>query len=235
MSATYARQQKLTKLLIRARWHMAPANGPRRRLWAIATHRPWWDWGHHLMALVGVLDEPHDDARPPTWWYRQGPAKRMRRTGFPRHPLSTYEIVTDYGEFCRRTEGFNEDQMYEWQAIGVNQDGELHLGHRYWGGNFYGLSKDDVALLRRYLRHWHRVDWFGARSWLYAQGLHATVYKKKPFSCGARPGQGQGGYDHWSCLLPRKHEGMHRTGNYVWGEIGGEPIGARYDPTEANQ
>jgi hypothetical protein len=222
---------RLMRLTIRRRWNAAPGGSIRHRAFRLTSERPWWNWGRHLMIIVGQEQGGnYNEPEPGTWWYRLGPAKRQRRTGFPRHPLSTYQIVKDYSEFRRITEGLNEDQMYEWQAISVNQDGELTLGHRYWGGNFYGLRKCDVALLRRYLRHWRRIDWWGLRSWLYSQGLHAAVYAKKPFSCGARPGPGHGGYDHWSCHLRRGHEGMHRVNNYVWGEIDGEPIGAHQIP-----
>lgn len=29
------------------------------------------------------------------------------------------------------------------------------------------------------------------------------------------PGEG-GGYAHWRCALRRRHDGMHRSNNYVW-------------------
>ena len=29
---------------------------------------------------------------------------------------------------------------------------------------------------------------------------------------------------------PRRHDGMHRVVNYVWGDIDGEPVGAHYMP-----
>ncbi len=80
----------------------------------------------------------------------------------------------------------------------------------------------------------HRIEWFGLRSWLFSQGLHAAVYRKKPFSCGAQPPKGQGGYSHWLCTLRRGHDGMHRFNNYTWGEIGGEPIGTLYNPEDSN-
>jgi len=192
----------------------------------LRNNRRWWDWGHSVMILVGTCRGGNYDApSPPTWWYRLGPPKPMWRTKWPRHPLSTFQVVTDYEEFHRLTEGLNEDQMYEWQAICVDQDDELQLGHRYWGGNFYGLRKWDVALLRRYLRMCRRHDWFGLRSWLYGQALHAAVHQRKPFTCQATPPRNSGGYDHWHCTLRRRHDGMHRFNNYMWGEVGGEEIG----------
>lgn len=215
--------------LRRRRFHHHPTG---RRLVDVIDS-PWWDWGHKLMALVGQNEGGNwSEPTPPTWWYRLGTPTRMARTGYPRHPLSTFEVITDYTAFTERTEGLNEDGMYEWQAFCVNSDDELILGHRYWGGNFYGLRKHEAALLRRYLRRWHAIDWWGLRSWLYAQGLHAAVHRKRPGACNATPGPGQGGYDHWHCGLKRRHVGLHRTGNYVWGEVGGEPIGASYHPDE---
>jgi hypothetical protein len=228
----------LARLMRKRAWGWkTPRNGIRSRLYSLTIeHHPWWDWGHRLMILTGTdMAGNWSEPEPPTWWYRRGQAKPMWRTGFPRHPMRSFEIVTDYEEFRRRTEGLNEDGMYEWQAIAVNEDGQLILGHQYWGGNFYGLAGDEVALLRRYLRMWRRLDWFGARSWLYSLGLHAAVHRKVPRSCQAQAPKGQGGYDHWYCQLPRRHDGMHRYNNYVWGDIGGEPIGAIYNPTERNQ
>lgn len=198
--------------------YQTPRNGLRRRLYCLLIdNHPWWDWGHKLMILVGQdFGGNWSEPEPATWWYRLGTPKNQWRTGYPRHPLSTFQIVTGYDEFRRLTEGLDEDGMYEWKAICVNQDGELHLGHQYWGGSFYGLSDWEVALLRRYLRKWHRIDWFGLRSWLYHQGLHAAVYSRKPFTCQVTPPKGTGGYDHWFCSLSRRHDGPHRYRNYQW-------------------
>lgn len=87
-----------------------------------------------------------------------------------------------------------------------------------------------MRILSKWLRRWRRHDWWGVRSWLYAQGLHATVYKRKPLSCGQPPPKGQGGYSHWLCQLRRGHDGLHRFHSYQWGEIGGETIGATHVP-----
>lgn len=205
--------------------HKTPRDGIRRRLYALALDRHhWWDWGSRLMILTGTdMGGNWDEPSPPTWWYRHTTPRYMWRTRYPRHPLSTFEVITDYDTFIARTEGLDEDGMYEWNAICVGQDGDLELGHRYWGGAFYGLSKPDAALLRRYLRMWHRLDWFGVRTWLYLQGLHATVNSRKPFSCQAIPPRG--GYKHWACRLPKKHGGAHRFNNYVW-----DDNGTTYDP-----
>lgn len=200
--------------------HRTPGEGLRHRAYALASERHrWWDWGHRLMILVGSDDCGNwGEPEPPTWWYRLGEPKKMLRTKHPRHPLSTFEIVTDYDEFKRKTKGLNEDEMYAWKAICVNQDGELILGHRYWGGNFYGMPKWETALLRRYLRKWRRLDWYGLRSWLYSQALHAAVNQKIPFKCHAAPPSGSGGYSHWLCDQKRKHAGPHRFRNYEWTE-----------------
>lgn len=213
------------------RW--AAKRGWRRARCLLMEPYRWWDWGHRLMIIVGMdVGGNWSAPEPPSWWYRRGPAKRMARTGYPRHPISTFQVVTDYDEFRRLTEGLNEDQRYEWNAINVNQDGALQLGHMYWGGQFYGLPPDERPLLRRYLRMWRRLDWFGARSWLYSQALHAAVHCKQPWTCQAVPPKDSAGYSHWYCTLPRRHDGMHRFQSYVWGEIGGEPIGTFYKPSE---
>lgn len=225
--AAMAREKRLRDPLVRwmrrRRWNYdKPRGGLRHRLYDLASqHRPWWDWGHRLMILTGTdhggnWSKPEPE--PPTWWYRQGPPKRMLRTKYPRHPLSTYEVVKTYDEFTARTKGLNEDEMYAWQAIGVGQDGDLHLGHIYWGGKFYGLNHWDVALLRKYLRMWRRLDWFGIRPWLYSQALNAAVYQRVPFTCQEPPPRGSGGYTHWLCDQKRKHTGPHRYRNYEWTE-----------------
>lgn len=214
--------------LRRRGWYYdTPRNGLRTRIVALLDCRdPWWDWGHRLMVVVGRdFGGNWSEPVPPTWWYRQGPAKHQVRTGFPTHPPSTYEVITTYDEYRASVDGLNEDQRSEWQAIGTNQDGDLHLGHQFWGGQFYGLCKADTFLLRRYLRAWHRLDWWGLRTWLWQQGLHAAVHRKRPGACNQAPPRGQGGYDHWHCTLRRGHDGMHRFNAYVWGEIGGETIG----------
>jgi hypothetical protein len=223
----------LVRWMRRRNWnYQKPQDGLRHRLYDLVSERhPWYDWGHQLMILTGSdFGGNWSEPSPPTWWYRLGPPKHMVRTGYPRHPLSTFEIVTEYDEFRARTKGLNEDQMYEWKAIGTNQDGDLHLGHRYWGGTFYGMPECEVALLRRYLRMWHRLDWFGLRSWLYSQGLHAAVNHKVPWTCQVSPPKGSGGYSHWFCDQKRKHSGPHRYRNYEW-----DPTKDRVEHTPTKQ
>lgn len=212
-------RDRLVTVMRRRGWnYRTPDDGIRHRVWALTSERrPWWDWGHRLMVLVGSNDCGNwGEPGPKTWWYRLGPPKRMARTKYPRHPLSTFEVVTDYDEFQARTKGLNEDQMYEWKAICRNQDGDLKLGHSYWGKEFYGLPECEVALLRRYLRRWHRLNWFGLRSWLYHQALHAAVHQKVPRTCQVTPPPGSGGYSHWYCDQKRKHDGPHKYRNYQW-------------------
>jgi hypothetical protein len=224
--------RRLIKFLRNHGWMMAPRNGLRHRCYSLVSARyRWWDWGHWLMILVG-RDEGGNwsEPRPQTWWYRQGLAKTQRITKYPKHPLSTYEVIKSYDEFRTYTKGLSEDALYEWQALNVNQDGDLHLGHQYWGQQFYGLTKSDVKLLRKYLRAWNRLDWWGLRSWLFEHALHAAVYQRRPGACNQPPPSGQGGYTHWLCTLRRKHDGMHRYNNYTWGDIGGFEIGAVHNP-----
>lgn len=214
--------------------HKTPRDGIRRRIYCLASdRRPWYDWGHRLMILVGDDDCGNwSEPEPATWWYRPGEPKRMWRTGYPR---PTFEIVTDYKTFKERVEGVNDDERERWSAISTNQDGELILGRQYWGGRFFGMTKAETALLRRYLRAWRRHDWYGLRSWLYSQGLHAAVYVRKPGACNAAPPKGQGGYDHWLCHERRGHDGFHRFRSYAWGDVGGEPIGVFHECEEGTR
>jgi hypothetical protein len=223
----------LARWMRRRDWHyQKPQNGLRHRLYDLVSEQhPWYDWGHRLMILTGSDDCGNwGEPEPPTWFYRLGEPKRMIRTKYPQHPLATFEIVTDYTEFRRRTKGLNEDEMYAWKAIGTSQDGELILGHRFWGGKFYGMPDWEVALLRRYLRMWRRLDWFGLRSWLYSQGLHAAVHQKVPRTCQVSPPPGSGGYSHWYCDQKRKHAGPHRYRNYEW-----DPTKDRVEHTPTRQ
>lgn len=225
----------LAKLMRRRGWaYKTPRDGLRRRLYCLTIDRwPWWDWGHPLMTLTGSdfggnWSDPHEGV--PTWYYRLGTPKRMWRTGYPRHPLSTFEVITDYDTFRQRTEGLNEDQMYEWSAIYVDGDGQLQLGHRYWGKDFYGLRECETALLRKYLRMWHRHNWFGVRSWIYSQALNAAVHQRKPRACNVTPPKGTGGYSHWHCNEKRRHKGDHRFQSYTWS---GGTARVVYDPEDA--
>lgn len=228
-------RDRIGRWMYRRGWTRSNRSGSvRHRLYDLWTCRhPWYDWGHRLMIVVGYdWCGNWSEYEPPTWYYRLGTPKRMWRTGYPSHPLSTFEVVKDYDEFRKRTEGLNEDQMYEWKAICVNQDGELHLGHQYWGKQFYGLSHWETPLLARYLRMWRRANWWGVRSWLYKLALNSAVDHKAPFKCNATPPKGSGGYTHWHCSEKRKHKGLHRVGAYVWGEVDGEPFPVTHAPVD---
>lgn len=157
--------------------YKTPPNGLRHRLYDLtAMHHPWYDWGHRLMAVVGSdHGGTWDEFKPEPWFYRLGEPTRERFTGFPRHPMRRFEVIVGYSDFRKRTEGLNEDELYEWQCLYADEDGGLSLGHRFWGKPFYGTTYWELPLIRRYLRQWHRRDWYGLRSWLYRQGLHACV------------------------------------------------------------
>jgi hypothetical protein len=203
---------RIVRLMRKAGWNRAHGT-IRRRLYDLAMdRRPWWDWGNRVMTLTGSdFGGQWQTPTPPTWWYRQIGTKRMWRTGFR-----------------RLTAGLNEDGMYEWSAINANQDGDLHLGKRYWGGTFYDLPSREVPVLRRYLLRWWLLDWFGARPWLYSQGLNAAVYVRRPGSCQQAPPKGLGGYDHWLCQKDRGHAGHHVFRSYEW-----DGSGRRVARTEA--
>lgn len=211
---------RLGQLMRKAGWAFSPHDKRiTGRLYHLTVHSwHWWDWGHPLMILIGSPSGGnYDEPEPPTWWYRFGTPKRMWRTRYPIHPLSTIEVVKSYDEFRALTAGANEDQLEQWKAICVDQDGALRLGWQYWGKGFYGLNRWEVALLRRYLFRWRLRSWFGLRSWLYSQALHAAVHQRKPGSCQATPPRTAGGYSHWHCQRPRHHTGLHRYNNMVWG------------------
>lgn len=211
-----AKKNCLADMMRRWGWaYDVPRNGARARLYSLARDRhPWWDWGHRLMILVGDdFGGNWSSPKSPTWWYRQTGTKRMWRTGYPRR---VFTVVTDYDEFQALTDGLNEDEMYAWKAIGTNQDGEIHLGHQYWGKSFYGIPHDEQVIVRCYLRRAHRHNWFGLRSWLYSQGLNAAVYQRKPGACHQAPPRESGGYSHWLCQEKRRHGGPHRFNAYTW-------------------
>lgn len=185
----------------------------------------WWDWGHPVMTLVGSgWGGNYQEPTPPTWWYRtETSPRRMWRTGYPRTRL---RVVKDYDAFRDATEGLqsDSDEHYPWRAICTSQDNDLHLGRQYWGGDFYGLSFAEMRLLTIWLIRWEFTNWFGLRSWIYTQALHAAVHQRKPFTCQQTPPKGSGGYTHWHCQLKRNHTGPHRFNNYTWSPADREVI-----------
>lgn len=192
--------------------------GVRRRVLALLQERnPWWDWGHRVMIIVGDDDGGNwSEPTPPSWWYRPGVPDRMWRTNYPRHRPSTIELVTRYSQLRERIEGATDDEKYEWLGIYLDQDHQVKFGH-YYTDSFYGLRSWEIPIVARWLRMARRHDWYGLRSWLYSHALHAAVNRRKPFSCGEPPPRDAGGYSHWLCTRRRRHSGLHRYANMVWG------------------
>lgn len=213
------------KLMQRRRWNWKKDGSLRHRLWALTgCPDPWWKWGHRLQIAVGQMscgswDEPEME----TWWIHRGPTSRMWHTGFPRHKHP--RIIRSYDEWRAIAATLNEDQLHDWHALYVDEDGCPEFGRRYWGEGFYGLEPWEVRITQRWLRTMRRRNWWGLRSWLWTLGLHNAVHAYKPRSCAVIPPPRSGGYSHWHCELPRRHDGMHRKGNYVWGDVGGEDLG----------
>jgi hypothetical protein len=206
------KRRYLWRLLQRIGWRDAGDHTIRYRVYRLALERhPWWDWGHRVMVLTGTpMGGNFQEPSPPTLWYRWDAQQLV--------------LTKSYKEYRAATESMTEN---DWKWIGLDQDHELRLGY-YQSGNFYGLPRAEQRLLFWWLVRWRFRDWFGLRTWLYFKGLHAAVNRKVPFTCQAVPPKG-GGYSHWHCHLKRKHVGMHRFNNYVWGDIEGEPISA-YHP-----
>lgn len=220
MTATAQQTPRLYRFTRHLGWHRSPGDSIKGRIYHLLwMHHPWWDWGHRVMVLVGQDNGGnYDSPSPRTIWYREGKAVRMWRTKYPTHPPRSYQIVKSYTEFMALTKGIdkNSDAHYEWRAICAGQDGNLHLGRQYWGGDYYGLDHWEMELLRRWLNRWRWRNWFGLRSWLYSQALEAAVAHRKPFSCQQTPPKGQG-YSHWHCQERKRHDGPHRFRNAEWG------------------
>lgn len=205
-----------TSITRRLGWDRRPDNSIRHRIHELAMLRdPWWAWGPRLVVLTGSdYGGTYQEPKPPTWWYTEAPSKRQRHTGYPSR---RYRIVTDWEQMRRETsEHHYDDPPDGWWSVGCGQDGELHLGRMYWGGGFYGLNHAEQRIVARWLRMARRHDWWGLRTWLWQQGLHASVHRRKPRSCHAVPARGSGGYNHWHCELPRHHSGAHRHKQYRW-------------------
>ena len=221
---TKRREPVLYRLALARRWNRTDANSVRYRLWRLASDRhPWWDWGHRVMTLVGENNSGNfDSPELRTVWYRQGQTVRMWRTGYQTHPPRSYEIIDNYRDFRGATRHLDEnsDEHHEWRAISTSQDGDLHLGRQFWGGDFYGLDQWETELLRRHLNRERRRNWFGFRSWLYSQALESAVNRRKPFACQKVPPLGSGGYTHWHCELPKRHTGPHRYKSVEWTSAG---------------
>lgn len=173
--------------------------------------RPWWDWGHRVMTLVGRWDGTGHYSIPrgrDMWYYETGRGK--------------FHTTFDYSEV----------RLYQWgdrawKVFDIQNDGfELHMG--YWpepgsNGNitFYDLNRHELKLFR----HWDfwecrvRAEWFGLRRWIYYKALRAAVNQKRPFACNFTPPKGAGGYNHWHCQLKPSHRRKgepHRFNNYTF-------------------
>jgi len=154
-----------------------------------------------------------------TWFYRiRSGEKKHWLTGYPKPSIL---IVKDYDTYREMTKDLDEDGMYEWGAFNNNQDGDLHLGKRYWGGTFYDLESCMVPYLTRYLLNWHFRNWFGLRTQIYHLGLKCKVHRKHWYTCNEVPPPGGGGYNHWHCEELRwRHGPYHRFRSYRWDENG---------------
>lgn len=191
----------------------------RQRIDAIRRRNfPWWDWGQRAMILVGREHcGSYDVPRPRDMWFRDDAGKLT----------TTY----DYSDVLAKNDG-------EWRVFDSQNDGfEVKIG--YWphpnGDGHLQLSGLDGRHEQRLFLRWFvwdgriKAEWFGVRRWLYYKALRAAIAQKKPFTCQLTPPAGSGGYDHWHCGLPRRHEGPHRFHNYTW-----DPAGAavQYAPTD---
>lgn len=211
-------KQKLIRLLVKCNWGLADNNSIRYRILSLLRDRHvWYDWAHPLMIIVGDnISGNWSEPEMETWYYRQvTPSKRMWRTNYP---TRTLQVVKNYREFMELTEGldYESDEHYEWKAICLNQDMDLHLGRQYWGGRYFGLNYAEQKLLLKWLRAARRHDWYGLRSYLYTQALYSAVNLKKPFSCQKAPAPHTGGYSHWFCTEKKNHKGPHRFASMMW-------------------
>lgn len=214
--------QRLATLARKAGWNRLPDHTMRNRIWRISTIRaPWWKYGDRLTNLVGGGTNGNSEPTPPTWWYVRAPSGRSRVTGYP---ITRYRIVRDWEQMRSETQGLDEDGMYDWRAIGVSQDEDLHLGRMYWGGNFNRLDRAERRILLRWLIHAELLGLFGLRRWLWGVGSHNAVHGTRPGSCAVAPPRGSGGYDHWHCTLDRGHKGLHEHGVWRWGELNGDSM-----------
>jgi hypothetical protein len=184
----------------------------------LAYRRPWYDWGHPLMILVGRYDAG-------TWG-----VPRVRDLWFRRERDGRLVATRDYTQVRGNNDG-------EWRIFDGRNDGhEIVIG--YWPGPGVGGSisrsgidgRDEIRLFTRWLiwDGWVKAEWFGLRRWLYYRGLHNAVEPYIPFTCRIAPPPGSGGYKHWHCRLRPRHAGDHRYVNYTWPRRPGERV--KYDP-----
>ena len=168
--------------------------------------RPWYDWGHPLMTILGRYDTG-------TW-------------GVPR-VRDLYYLHDSIGPIVTTTTDWRQvrgPHQAEWKVLDCQDDGFTYT-IRWVDSNHpvYGIDRREVRLLLRWLL-WDKLvvaEWFGVRRWAYYRGLHRAVEAKVPFTCQAVPPRDSGGYSHWHCDRPRRHDGEHRYRNYTWPPEGG--------------
>lgn len=176
----------------------------------VARTRPWYDWGHPLMVLVGRYDS--GDWGPPRvrdLWFRKEYVGKHQR----------FETTRDSAVVRERNDG-------EWRIFDGQDDGHtIEIG--FWphpdspNGQIHRTGLDgrgEIQLFARWLiwDGWIKAEWFGLRRWLYYRGLHNAVEPYVPFTCRVVPERGSGGYTHWHCDLRPRHKGDHRYRNYTW-------------------
>jgi hypothetical protein len=198
----------------------------RSRIYHACSERgAWWGWGRSAMWLVGRNDSGSAGApRARDLWYVRLNDLEQFQLPFWADQANKLGFVTttDY-----RTVRAHPD--IDWKIFDLQDDGHtLVVG--YWptpGGNGRiqpaSIQGNEIALFWRWYWITHRLkaQWLGLRPWIYYKALHATVHKKKPFSCQVTPPRGPGGgYSHWHCQLRKRHAGDHRYVNYTWAREG---------------
>lgn len=193
---------------------------PRRAFDALAPDRPWWDWGHRVMALTGRDDSGSWGVpRPRDLWFRKVNG-RMQTT---RHYADVRANPSeDWRIFDSQNDGF-EIIIGWWPHPAHGRGGQIHRD---------GLDgRAEIELFRRwFFTEWAVSEWFGLRRWAYYKGLHAAVNQRIPFTCQVTPPRESGGYDHWHCQERKRHAGPHRFRNYTWD--GGQ---VEYAPVETDR
>lgn len=224
--------------------------GLRRRLrHAIENQRGWWDWAVPVDALFGRDDcGNYSPPEPRSWyWFEEWQDGKQRLTiakSYDEKCRIDAEVEMDRELWRGRwpqerrdaalagpgaeRDALHADRCPEpryWHYFNVQDDGAVLIpGNQYGdkGGVNYGLSRSQARVLVRYVvvEWWIKSNWLGLRRWLWWKALHRRVDMRIPFRCNARPVKGSGGYDHWACHLPRRHDGDHRVHNYTWNAEG---------------
>lgn len=218
-------RRRLWRAMYDAGWNRHEGTVRHRLTEVVGDRRPWYDWGHPLMSLVGRYrcgntEFPRGED---LWWipteYVEGPAASW---------LADFEQRNG----CYITWSFKDVQATRdvpWRIFDLQDDGHTiviglypHLPEH--DGRIQPLpvwSSMNAEQMRLFLwwflvKHKGQAQWLGARTWLYGKALHAAVAQKIPFTCQITPAKGSGGYGHWHCQLRRRHAGAHRFRNYTW-------------------